>query len=30
MHDDINDYVVEDFEVQGYQCHDAIPMTMRQ
>ena len=30
LHDDINDYQVGDFEVQGYQCHDAIPMTMRQ
>jgi thymidylate synthase len=30
LHDDINDYEVGDFEVQGYQCHDAIPMTMRQ
>ena len=30
LHDDINDYVVEEFEVQGYECHDAIPMTMRQ
>ena len=30
LHDNINDYEVGDFEVQGYQCHDAIPMTMRQ
>jgi len=30
LHDDIDDYQVGDFEVQGYQCHDAIPMTMRQ
>jgi thymidylate synthase len=30
LHEDINDYQVGDFEVQGYQCHDAIPMTMRQ
>jgi thymidylate synthase len=30
LHDNINDYQVGDFEVQGYQCHDAIPMTMRQ
>ena len=30
LHDDINDYQVGDFEVQGYQCHDAIPMAMRQ
>ena len=29
LHDDINDYQVGDFEVQGYQCHDAIPMAMR-
>jgi thymidylate synthase len=30
LHDDINDYQVGDFEVQGYQCHAAVPMTMRQ
>ena len=30
LHHDINDYVVEEFEVQGYEFHDAIPMTMRQ
>ena len=30
LHDNINDYEVGDFEVQGYQCHDAIPMAMRQ
>ena len=30
LHDNIDDYQVGDFEVQGYQCHDAIPMTMRQ
>jgi thymidylate synthase len=30
LHEDINDYVLDDFEVQGYQCHDAIPMTMRE
>jgi len=30
LYDDINDYQVGDFEVQGYQCHDAIPMAMRQ
>ena len=30
LHDDINDYQVGDFEVQGYQCHETIPMTMRQ
>ena len=30
LHDNINDYQVDDFEVQGYQYHDAIPMTMRQ
>ena len=30
LHENINDYEVGDFEVQGYQCHDAIPMTMRQ
>lgn len=30
LHDDINDYEVSDFEVQGYQCHETIPMAMRQ
>ena len=30
LHEDIDDYELNDFEVQGYQCHDAIPMTMRQ
>jgi thymidylate synthase len=30
LHDDIDDYQVGDFEVQGYQCHETIPMTMRQ
>ena len=30
LHEDVNDYVLDDFEVQGYQCHAAIPMTMRQ
>lgn len=30
LHEDIGDYKVEDFEVQGYQCHDTIPMAMRQ
>jgi thymidylate synthase len=30
LHDNIDDYELNDFEVQGYQCHDAIPMTMRQ
>ena len=30
LHENIDDYQVGDFEVQGYQCHDAIPMTMRQ
>ena len=30
LHDNINDYQLDDFEVQGYQYHDAIPMTMRQ
>jgi thymidylate synthase len=30
MHENIDDYEVGDFEVQGYQCHDAIQMTMRQ
>jgi thymidylate synthase len=30
LHDDIDDYEVGDFEVQGYQCHDAIAMAMRQ
>jgi thymidylate synthase len=29
LHDDINDYELNDFEVQGYECHDAIAMTMR-
>ena len=29
LHDDINDYELSDFEVQGYECHDAIAMTMR-
>ncbi len=30
LHENINDYEIGDFEVQGYTCHDAIPMTMRQ
>jgi len=30
LHEDISDYILDDFEVQGYQCHDAIPMTMRE
>ena len=30
LHENISDYVLDDFEVQGYQCHDAIPMTMRE
>jgi len=30
LHEDINDYALSDFEVQGYTCHDTIPMTMRQ
>ena len=30
LHDSIDDYQVGDFEVQGYQCHETIPMTMRQ
>ena len=30
LHENIDDYELNDFEVQGYQCHDAIPMTMRQ
>jgi thymidylate synthase len=30
LHDSIDDYEVGDFEVQGYQCHETIPMTMRQ
>ena len=30
LHDDIGGYEVGDFEVQGYECHDAIQMTMRQ
>ena len=29
LHDDINDYALSDFEVQGYTCHDAIPIAMR-
>jgi thymidylate synthase len=29
LHDDINDYELSEFEVQGYQCHDAIAMAMR-
>ena len=29
LHDDINDYTLSDFEVQGYTCHETIPMTMR-
>jgi thymidylate synthase len=30
LHENINDYELNDFEVQGYQCHDAIQMKMRQ
>ena len=30
LHDNIDDYQVGDFEVQGYECHDAIAMAMRQ
>ena len=30
LHDDIGTYEVGDFEVQGYQCHDAIQMRMRE
>ena len=30
LHDNIDDYQVGDFEVQGYQCHETIPMAMRQ
>ena len=30
LHEDIDDYEFNEFEVQGYKCHDAIPMTMRQ
>ena len=30
LHDNIDDYEVGDFEVQGYKCHETIPMTMRQ
>jgi thymidylate synthase len=30
LHENIDDYEVGDFEVQEYQCHDAIQMTMRQ
>lgn len=30
LHEDIGKYELGDFEVQGYQCHDAIQMTMRQ
>ena len=30
LHENIDDYQVGDFEVQGYQCHETIPMTMRQ
>ena len=30
LHDDIDDYELNDFEVQGYECHDAIQMKMRQ
>jgi thymidylate synthase len=30
LHEDIGKYELGEFEVQGYQCHDAIQMTMRQ
>jgi len=30
LHEDIGKYEVGEFEVQGYRCHDAIHMTMRQ
>ena len=30
LHENIDDYKVGDFEVQGYQCHETIPMAMRQ
>ena len=30
LHEDIGKYELGDFEVQGYECHDAIPMAMRQ
>ena len=30
LRDDIDDYEVGDFEVQRYQCHETIPMAMRQ
>jgi thymidylate synthase len=30
LHEDIADYTVDDFEVQEYQCHDTIPMKMRE
>jgi thymidylate synthase len=29
LHDNINDYALSEFEVQGYTCHETIPMTMR-
>lgn len=29
LHDNINDYALSEFEVQGYTCHDTIRMTMR-
>ena len=30
LHENVDDYAVSEFEVQGYQCHDAIAMPMRQ
>jgi len=30
LHEDIGKYEVGDFEVQGYTCHETIPMAMRQ
>jgi thymidylate synthase len=29
LHENINDYELGDFEVQGYTCHDAVSMAMR-
>ena len=28
VRENINDYEVEDFEINGYQCHEAIKMNM--
>jgi len=30
LHDNIDDYEVGEFEIQEYECHETIPMTMRQ